>query len=261
MLGDFIAALRFLTVIPFGGTYQVRVRGTQEEEKAEGAAVTDVGSVARSLNYYSLIGLGLGGILALSAWGISFTPLSLSGDVLLIALLVILTGGLHLDGLADTADGVFNCRTREQKLDIMRDSNIGAMGAVALVLVLMLKVALTGDLGLVEKLKYLFLMPAVGRGAMVWSVVMFPYARKSGGLGTSLQEAGAAVLLSNGVVLVLAGLVLVGWAWLLMLLVVLGFVHGLGLLLSKHLGGLTGDTYGAICELTEISTLLLGVIF
>jgi adenosylcobinamide-GDP ribazoletransferase len=243
LISNLIIALRFLTVIPLRGT---------KEYGAEG--------MAGSLNYYAFVGLVLGSTLAFCAWGIGKFGLGLSGDVLIVALLALLTGGLHLDGLADTADGVFNCRTREQKLEIMRDSRIGAMGAVALILVLMLKVALTGELAAGEKLKYLFLMPALGRGAMVWSTVYFPYARKAGGMGSFTLGAGPRVLIPNIIILLLAGLMLLGVTWVAILLAVFGFVHVLGLLLSRQLGGLTGDTYGAICELAETFTLFLGVI-
>lgn len=238
-MNDFFLALRFLTVLPWGGSRP-----------------PDTGELVRSLNYYSLVGLLLGGALALVSLASSAHGLGLSGDVLVVAVQCFLTGGLHLDGLADTADGVFSSRSREKKLEIMRDSRIGTMGAVALWVVLMLKTALLGDLG-AHKVLVLWWMPALGRGAMVLAAVCFSYARPGGGLGSFTQEAGAAALLVNGGVIVASGTLLLGVKVLAVTAVVLVAAYLLAAALARSLGGLTGDTFGAVCELSETFTLLL----
>lgn len=243
-MSDFFVALRFLTVIPLG----------------EAASPPSHQEMARSLNHYSLVGLLLGGVIALVSMGTSYLGLGLSGDVVIVAALCLLTGGLHLDGLADTADGVLNCRTREEKLKIMRDSRIGAMGAIALWIVLMLKVTLLGEFALPEKLFLVWFMPAMGRCAMVWSAVRFPYARASGGLGSFSQGAGRASLSVNAGVIVVSGVLLLGISCLAIIVVVMALAHLLSMVLSRMLGGLTGDTYGAVCELCETLTLLMGVV-
>jgi len=244
-MGNFLTAVRFLTVIPLTKAAQ---------------PPTD-GELVGSLNYYSLVGLILGGLLALISLGADLLGLGLSGSVIIISVLIILTGGMHLDGLADTADGIFNCRSREEKLKIMRDSRIGAMGAIALWVVLMLKVSLLGELLLPDKLFLVWFMPAVGRGAMVWSVVKFPYARDSGGLGSFSKGAGAAAIHLNIATLVISGVLMLGIYSLLIIVGVFALAHIVSLLLSRVLGGLTGDTYGAICEISETLTLLFGIVF
>lgn len=243
-MSDFWVALRFLTVIPLG----------------KAASPLSYQEMVRSLNYYSLVGLLLGGVIALISTGTSYLDLGLSGDVIIVAALSLLTGGLHLDGLADTADGVLNCRAREEKLAIMRDSRIGAMGAIALWIVLMLKVSLLGEFAFPEKLRLVWFIPAMGRCAMVWSAVRFPYARASGGLGSFSQGAGKASLYVNAGIIVVAGVLLLGISCLAIIIVVMAFAHLLAMVLSKRLGGLTGDTYGAVCELCETLTLLMGTV-
>lgn len=244
-MGNFLLALRFLTVFPFGRTL------TQPTDQ----------DLAGALNYYSLVGLILGGLLALISSGAAFLGLGLSGNVIVIAVLSLLTGGLHLDGLADTADGIFNCRSREEKLEIMRDSRIGAMGAISLWIILMLKVSLLGEFSLPEKLFFVWFMPAIGRGAMVWSVVKFPYARASGGLGSFAQGAGKAALYLNAATLVVSGGLMLGMYSIPIIVGVFVVSWIVSVLLSRVLGGLTGDTYGAICEIAETLTLLFGVLF
>lgn len=110
--------------------------------------------MAGSLYYFGLAGAVLGGILALVGLGTDALALGGAGNVLVISLLIILTGGLHLDGLADTADGIFSGRPREQKLEIMRDSRIGVMGVLALWMALTLKVALLGQFAALDKARH-----------------------------------------------------------------------------------------------------------
>ncbi len=101
-----------------------------------------------------------------------------------VLLLAALSGGLHLDGLADTADGLFSARSRERMLAIMKDSHIGTMGVLALVFAIGLKVAALSSLTLNARLAVLVLMPLAGRTAMVLMLTTLPYARPDGGLAS-----------------------------------------------------------------------------
>ena len=242
-MSDFLIALRFLTRIPSG----------------ENTSSLAWGSMAGSLTYYSLVGAVLGGIIALVSSGTDALRLGWSGDVLVVVALILLTGGLHLDGLADTADGVFSCLPRDRKLEIMRDSRIGTMGAAALWIVLILKVALLGDFNGWDKTRILFFMPVAGRGAMVWAVIRFPYARKEG-MGSFFQGAAKRQLAVNGVFVIIAAFVLFGLHGLILVGILTGAVQIMSYCLARSLGGLTGDTYGALCETTEMLTLLAGVV-
>ena len=98
---------------------------------------------------------------------------------LLLGLSVFLTGGLHLDGLMDTVDGVYGGRSREERLAFMKDSHVGAFGVIAVVLVLILKYSLYTQLNC-NLLPYLIAAPVLGRQVEVWAQVLFPYARQQG---------------------------------------------------------------------------------
>jgi len=183
----------------------------------------------------------------------------LAAGIILVVMWEMLTGGIHLDGLADTADGLFSRRPRERKLEIMRDSRIGAMGAAALWAVLALKSAALAAVPPPVIVPYVVFAAASGRWAMVWAITFFPYARAEGAgsifHGERLLPAAAAASLFWAA----AGL------WLLRLpgaLIILPAVvllnHMLCIFLKSRLGGLTGDTYGALCQVMEVWVLLLG---
>ncbi|HMO59801.1 MAG TPA: adenosylcobinamide-GDP ribazoletransferase, partial [Roseiflexaceae bacterium] len=154
---------------------------------------------------------------------------------------------------SDTFDGVLSWRSRERKLEIMRDSRIGAMGALALIAVLLLKVALIAAAG---DQWWQIIVPAVvlGRWADVYGIVRFPAARE-GGLGRNFQQQlrrgdfGFATFSTIALVLVggVQGLIAMGCVWLAAELIGRWWVH--------DLGGLTGDTYGALCEIGEVVAL------
>ena len=243
MLNSFRLALSFLTVLP---VYK-KMASTEE--------------LARSVSYYPLIGLLLG----LMSAGINFMlhrlGLTIAADVLAIVSIIVLTGGLHLDGLMDTADGLLSGKNRERQLEIMKDSRVGAMGVLALSILLLLKVTFLYELKFDLKLTTLVLAPVAGRWAMVYAITRYPYARASGGLGSCLKQAGPFQFIVASFILVvtciglsgLKGLVIIGTI-LLAAMMITGTIY-------KCLGGMTGDTYGATGELIEtwsIFVILMG---
>jgi adenosylcobinamide-GDP ribazoletransferase len=229
-------ALRFLTIIP-----------------TPGMPPMSEAAIARAIPWFPAAGLLIGALLvgAGAALGAIWDP-----GVRAVGIVVawgVITAGLHLDGLSDTFDGVMSWRSRERKLEIMRDSRIGAMGAIALLAVVLLKIAFlqaAGDAWWVAAL----LAPALGRWADVYGIVAFPPARE-GGLGRTFQEqlhrgdfifatlTTIAVAFIGGA----AGVAALGCVWLA--------AHLLGRWWTRDLGGLTGDTYGALCEIGEVVAL------
>ncbi len=231
---------------------------------------------AWALFWFPGVGLVLSAALMGAAWGL--LKMSLPSEVsaaLLLTLWVGLTGGLHLDGVADTADGLSGGRDRATRLAIMRDSRIGAHGAVAIVLVLVLKYALLSALfdvlvsallshgvqAVAERVpvlaRGLALAVAAPRLVVVVALAWFEYARPEG-LGAAFKQAAHPALPLLGSAWVLA-LVLfpspqLGLCW------VLGAVLCLALAavrqMSVALGGLTGDAYGAAIEGAEVLCLL-----
>jgi adenosylcobinamide-GDP ribazoletransferase len=205
-----------------------------------------------SLPWYPAVGLLIGGLLWLLSWALAAAPPLLAAAVLLVAW-VGLTGALHLDGLADSADAwVGGLGDRERTLAIMKDPRSGPMGVAALVLVLLLKFAALASLA--PHSAALWLAPLLGRGALTAAFMAMPYVR-SGGLGSALAGAsrGASVA-----ALGVTGLLSLcdGWHGLRALVVALAVFACWRLACMRRLGGMTGDTCGALTELTEAAVLL-----
>ncbi len=176
---------------------------------------------------------------------------------LLVALLALLTGFLHLDGLIDTCDAVFAHRTREQRLVIARDPRAGAFGVVGVVLLLLLKtLLLAGPLG-EHRSAALICFPALARCGMTAAVILLPSARGTEGLGGSVKaHAPPWTLIVAIPITVIPTIVLLRWHALAL---VAGAVIGgacVAALALRRLGGTTGDVYGAICECAEVGALL-----
>lgn len=234
-------ALSFLTRLPLGTQHNVDER-----------------LLGRSLAWFPLVGLLLGALLAGVAHLLAGHFPSLVVAALLLVLLVAVTGALHLDGVADVADGCYGSRDRESRLRIMKDSRVGAMGVVAVGCVLLLKFAALASLSAPLVLPALLIAPAGGRWLQCALAVTSPYARPEGGTGgafvahAGLREfalATVTVTVAAGVLFGLAGLVLL----VLLGLLLLGWrSYGLA-----KLGGVTGDVLGAACEWTEAALWLL----
>ena len=234
----FIAALQFLTLLP--------IRRNFTGKQVGGATV-----------YFPLVGVLIGLVLV----GLNYVlrlvlPPALTAALLMVAL-AFMSGGLHLDGLADTMDGLAGHRTAEQRLEIMRDSRIGGFGAIGLALFLILEYA--SIISLPDRwLPYaLLLAPVLSRWSMVGSIFFYPYARPSG-LGKAFKEAvkwqhfviaTLVTVLLTVVILKAAGLAALAGVCLIVLLMASHFTY--------HLKGLTGDTYGAINEVTTVGVFIV----
>ena len=211
----------------------------------------------RSTRFFPLVGLVLGICYALAAWLLLyFIGMRALTVVLLLILPLLLTGGLHADGFMDTADGVLSGRERERKLEIMKDSRVGAFGVVSFVMLMFVQYALLSDMHPLLLIPALFVMPVIGRLAMVLAVACFPYARADG-MGKTFADMAdrSTVLLAAVTTMILV----LPWGFLAALALVLGTVFALLFcrLMTHVLGGVTGDIYGAATVLTE--TLVLFV--
>lgn len=238
----FITALQFLTRIPAGGSHDV----TDE-------------TFGGSVKYFTLVGAVIGAILAGFCYlADPYLPANTLA-ALLILLEIGLTGALHCDGLMDTIDGVFSGRSRERMLEIMKDSRVGALGVTAFAALLLLKWSLLTDLAISLPLTTLFIMPVLGRLAMVIAIICFPYARPEGlGKAFALYAGRPALYIAAGIAILLVAPF--GHSAQLSLLAAAAFAHLAGRYFTKVLGGLTGDVYGAITELTEILVLLIAIL-
>jgi len=239
-----VAAIQFLTIFGSG---------------RRGEVTSDY--LSRSLFYFPFIGLLIGGCLA----GLNFVfSKYLNHSVVnlsIIILLVIFTGGLHLDGFADTVDGFYAGKNKEETLKIMEDSRIGTMGAIGLVILILLKFALLEGIPEAIKYKALFLMPLSSRWAMVVSGSLSK-AAKTEGLGKffckpiRLREWLGATLFT-----LIVGFLILKTQSLPFILGIFVFTLILTRYINRKIGGMTGDTFGAINELTEVFSLLILSIF
>ena len=209
--------------------------------------------------YFPFVGLVIGGAMAgLDAGLRQGLPVELSSAFVVAALLVV-TRGLHFEGLIDACDALFGSYDRERKLQIMKDPHVGAFGVAGGGAALLLTWAAIAAIPEPIRLEVLFLTPALTRWAMVAAMEVFPYARSSG-TGSAFQERahwshGAAALVTA----VAAALLFSGGAGVLMLVAATIVTIAAGRWVTGLLGGLTGDIYGAINEVATIATLTLAV--
>lgn len=247
MVNDFITALQFLT--------RVRIF-TQTQWTVEG--------FGRSVKFFPLVGAMIGLILTGCYFLLSvYLPQYLQGDyehsvaALLLLACIVITGGLHWDGFMDTMDGIFSGRSPERMLEIMKDSRVGANGVMAAGLLFLIKWSLFLDIAPDKLLLALFVMPIISRFAMVIGITTFPYARLEG-MGKAFKEhAGGHTLF----IAALCTLVMLGLCYkaqvMVALLISVAFTLSFARFVTRLLGGLTGDVYGAITELSEIAVLIV----
>jgi len=206
--------------------------------------------------WFPLVGLLLGGILALADTALRLGAVSpFVASALLVTLLLVLTGALHADGLIDTCDAVFGHATPERRLEIMRDPRTGAFGVVGLVCVVVLKVAGVEALPTATRAATLVLAPTLGRWAIVVLACVFPYGRPSG-LGQPLKQGATPRALVLASLLPVAVCIAVWPSGPLLGVLALAIALGAGRWLMSMLPGLTGDCYGAACEVVETVTWL-----
>jgi len=213
--------------------------------------------IGRSTVHFPFLGLGIGAALfGLDRLFDLFLPTAL-GSALLIVALVLLTGANHLDGFMDSCDGMVAGRSPQERLAIMSDSRVGSFGVVGVLCLLLVKYISILFLPGASRMAALLLMPTLGRWSMVYAIFIYPAARREG-LGQSFKEHvnwGGVVIATiitiavSVVLLQLLGLALVAAIWLILVI--------MAVFLKKKLGGLTGDTYGAINEVIEVSVLIL----
>jgi adenosylcobinamide-GDP ribazoletransferase len=234
MLSDLVNAFSFLTILPTGWLKPDITRPP-----------------GRAFSFFPLVGLVIG-LLVSAVASIRFLPADVTA-FLSLAAWVALSGGLHLDGFADSCDGLFATVTPERRLEIMKDPRAGSWAVIGVALLL---------LGKWTAIRYvsfpmLLLAPVAGRWAMMFAVALFPNARP-GGIGAFFRNGLGRAQMIVATVIALAVALALGWRALIALGTAFVFAMLYGLWASKRLGGgLTGDVYGATCELVEFLCLIL----
>jgi len=231
-----IAAIQFLTVLPLGakGTYAPRAM----------------------IAWFPIVGLLLGILLAGFDAAVASLWAPSAAAVLDVILMILLTGALHLDGLGDTADGLYGQRPVEKALSIMKDSRIGAMALVTVVATLALK--WSGLAGLEQdRFLLLILIPAYARGAMLFGIRGLPYGRSEEGTGYDLFATPLTLSDFTGLIVVMVLSVMLGWQAIFLNLF---FILSVFLILTYYrqkIGCITGDMLGAMAELIESGLFFL----
>lgn len=235
----FFLALQFLTLF--------RVRKNIPFEPAD---------LGRSMHYFPLVG-ALQGVLLLFFWYVLSTllPDNLVTGILLLVL-VLTNGGLHVDGFADTVDGLAGGKTPEDRLRIMKDSSTGAIGTLFVVLLLLIKFLALQEMPFEVKAQAIVAFPMVGRWAMV-PLALLPYARGTGGLGAAFAGCGRGVVVRATIFTAVAVALLFG-ALALALVALLGIIiYMSSKFFRRKTGGVTGDIFGFHSEAAEVVFLVL----
>lgn len=236
---SFLLSLQFLTIIP------VRIRHFEERK------------MARSAIFFPVVGCILGIFLAFiyeACLRRGFSPLA-SSTVCVIAL-IILTGGIHLDGLADTLDAIGSSKDRQTMLAIMREPTTGALGAVGLICVIVSKIVFLSEIPLDFVPAALIFMTTFSRWSQVIIITFFPYARKDGkasifAKGKSLRLCAAATIFT-----ILSAIILWSAPGLIVFCLAGCFSYVCATIINHIIHGYTGDTLGAVTEITETFILL-----
>ena len=238
----------------------------------------------RSVRYFPLVGAVLGlsyvfgtlmlpAIFLLTVDEINFATLMSAFKLhpmlqaaIVFLLTVALTGGIHCDGFMDTFDGLFSGRDRERMLEIMKDSRVGAFGVVSFVTLSIVEFATLEELASLpfeNLLAAVFAMPIIGRLMMVMVIGLFPYARAEG-MGKAFAEMtdGRTMLLATvEAIILLTPLMMISVEILLTALMsglaALMIAMYFGRYATKKLGGVTGDIYGAVTLLSELTVLIV----
>lgn len=232
---NLISALQFITILPLG--------------KAEAF------EPPKMIPYFPLVGILLGLPVALFDTLVAgfWTPQVVA--LLDVLLLAVLTGAFHLDGLADTADGLFSPRTRDQALEIMKDSRIGVMGLVAILFGLALKWGGIANLE-AHRTILLIMIPAYARAGILFGMRYLPYGRPDG-TGRPFFKEKLSIKSFWGLILPVGLSMIIGLKAIWLNLAFAVIIASILFFYKKRMGCITGDMLGAMTEITEAGLFLL----
>lgn len=237
----FLTALGFLTIIPV----KYKLKGEEE--------------FALSMVYFPLVGLLIGMILVFINFILNLIFPKIVVDALILIILIILTGSLHIDGFADTCDGFFSFKSKDEILNIMKDSRMGMFGLVGVISLILLKFASLYSLNYEAKSYALLLAPVFGRFAMVFITRIGKFARE--GLGELyVKYINKKIVLITSlitvIITIIVSLLLHRWKGIFIIPVVLLVCIAIKNYSKKKIDGITGDVIGAAGELTETISFL-----
>ena len=240
MIKQLIILIQFMTRIP------VFVNVEYDEEK-----------LGKSIKYFPLVGAIIG--IFLSGINILAGKITVNRQIAAIIIIIaeiFITGLIHIDGLADTADGLFSYAEKEKILEIMKDSRVGTNGAVALILYFMTKVILLSEI----RPEYIILYPVISRLSTSINAGLGEYARKNGMSNEIIAKNGKKEAVISIIITMILSFIILKAKGLIILIFAILFILLLMKGVKRKIGGITGDTMGASLELTSILVLLAGVV-
>ena len=250
ILRDLSLAIRFLTIFPIA-SFPLSNNSNQDEEALEE-------NFANSMAFFPLVGMLIGVSLVVLRRIFYYLPVSpLIGDTLVLIVWIWLSGGLHLDGFADSVDGFSGGHDKEGILKIMKDSATGAKGVVALVSLLLLKFVLLVEMPLFLKDTALFFTPVIGRWSMVIAAFLGKPARLKNSMGKLFMDyVGWRELIFASLTMTVIGILLFKLYFLPLVIIGIGIILLILKYCQKKIGGISGDVLGAINEIVEVFILL-----
>lgn len=241
MFKGFLILLSFFTRVPIGNLVEYN------EEK-----------FVKGLKLYCLVGLIIGAFISIAYFIGDYLQIFYIKGLIITIFYIIITGGIHLDGTADTTDGLFSGRTGDRVFEIMSDSRIGAFGVISLILVITSQIILFSTIDLYT----LILVPVVGRASVVVACSGMKYAKKNAGMGTLFVESiGISELIFNVAITLIIGAFTPNYIMIIMSTII---TFLLAIIISKwiknKISGMTGDTCGFVAEISQILFMFISLI-
>lgn len=237
MINGLILALQFLTRIPINKNIEFNNE-----------------NIRRSTFFYPYIGALLGAIASLFYYVLK--PLNIEiASFITVLVIIFLTGGLHLDGLSDTADGFYSARDKEKMLIIMKDSRIGAFGVISLILIILFKYIILSNLK--DHIALVLILSLANSRLVVLIQMAYKKTARPGGLGELFHNSNPKIYILTSIILYIIIISIINFKFLIPLIgtIILGEV--ITRITYKKIDGFTGDVYGATIELTEVLSLLI----
>lgn len=218
----------------------------------------DTANLRRSLMWFGLVGVFIGVILAGAMTLFNrFDLIPAVSAIIILLIWIFITGGMHIDGISDMADGFFSMRDKEKTLEIMKDSHVGAFGVITIVFLLLIKFEMLKEFIIIEKNVWLLILPPTIARIAAGLVLSFYETTKKSGLGYTFHSSDPRIFWAIGFIVTLIISSILNIKSLIFIGIAILASNLMALWAKKKIGGLNGDIYGAIVETVEV----IGMVF
>lgn len=218
----------------------------------------DTANLRRSLTWFGLVGAFIGVILAGAMTLFNrFDLIPAVSAIIILLIWIFITGGMHIDGISDMADGFFSMRDKEKTLEIMKDSHVGAFGVITIVFLLLIKFEMLKEFIIIEKNVWLLILPPTIARIAAGLVLSFYETTKKSGLGYTFHSSDPRIFWAIGFIVTLIISSILNIKSLIFIGIAILASNLMALWAKKKIGGLNGDIYGAIVETVEV----IGMVF